>query len=80
MLTPVTCFSCGCPIGDVDDLFRHLRAARVRAALEAQDVAPDAAASARLQIDCCDLFGLLGIASDCCRMHLSTAIRFQDVY
>ena len=81
MLVPVCCFTCGCPIGDKEDLFRHLRAERVRAALAARDTAAtQAAADGGLQVDCEDILARLGVAHDCCRAHLITAMCFCDYY
>lgn len=81
MLVPVTCLTCGCPIGDKDDLFQHLRAERVREVLKKRGTAAAAAAVDRgLQIDCSDILDLLGIPHDCCRAHLVTAMKFSDLY
>jgi DNA-directed RNA polymerase subunit N (RpoN/RPB10) len=81
MLVPVLCFTCGCPVGDVEDLFRHMRAARVRAILaERGTTATQAAADAGLQIDCSDILDRLGVVHDCCRKALVTAMIFADYY
>jgi DNA-directed RNA polymerase subunit N (RpoN/RPB10) len=81
MLCPVLCFTCGCPVGDVAALFRHMRAARVRAVLAERGTAPAlAAADAGLQIDCSDILDQLCIDNDCCRKTLVTAMIFSDYY
>jgi len=81
MLVPVICFTCGNPIGDIEDLFHHLRAARVREILaERGTTATQAAADAGLQIDCSDILDRLGIKNDCCRKCLVTAMIFTDHY
>jgi DNA-directed RNA polymerase subunit N (RpoN/RPB10) len=81
MLVPILCFSCGCPIGDKEDLFRHMRAVRVREVLAARGTAPtQAPIDAGLQIECADILEQLGIVNDCCRAHLITAMNFADYY
>jgi len=81
MLVPVTCFTCGGPTGDVEDLFRHMRAKRVAAALGARGTAAThAAADAGLRVDCSDILDRLGITADCCRKVLVTAMDFSDYY
>jgi DNA-directed RNA polymerase subunit N (RpoN/RPB10) len=83
MLTPVVCLTCGCALGDKEDLFRHLRGARVREVLAARGTtATQAAADAGLQIDCSDILTLLGIPEEreCCRGHLVSAMIFFDYY
>lgn len=81
MLVPVLCFTCGYPVGDVEDLFHHMRAARVRAVLaERGTVAAQAATDAGLQIDCGDILDRLGVEHDCCRMTLVTAMIYTDLY
>jgi DNA-directed RNA polymerase subunit N (RpoN/RPB10) len=81
MLTPIVCLTCGCPIGDIEDLFRHMRAARVRELLgeRGTDVS-QAAIDVGLQLDCSDILELLGVRNDCCRAHLVSAMIFDDYY
>ena len=82
MLTPVRCLSCGLPIGDVATLFRILAAARAREERSRLDlhapasafVTPAYAASTR------DILDRLGIANDCCRVHLFTTMDFNDYF
>jgi DNA-directed RNA polymerase subunit N (RpoN/RPB10) len=81
MLVPILCLTCGCPIGDKEDLFRHARAARVKAVLASRKTtATQAAVDAGLQIDCSDILDRLGIREDCCRAHLTSAMIFLDYY
>ena len=82
MLTPVRCLSCGLPIGDVATIFRVLAAARAREERARLDihapasafVTPAYAAGTR------DILDRLGIANDCCRVHLFTAMDFNDYF
>ena len=81
MLVPILCFTCGCPIGDKEDLFRHLRAEKVREILkDRKTVATQAMIDAGLQIDCSDILDRLGIVYDCCRAHLISAMIYSDYY
>lgn len=81
MLTPVLCFTCGLPVDDRGDLFRHMRAERVREELGKRGTAAtQAAVDAGLQIDCSDILDDLGVRFICCRKTLITAMQFQDYY
>lgn len=83
MLIPVRCFTCGYPIGRVAALFRFIRARRVREYLKGRQVIPtQVMADAQLQIDMSDVFDRLAIPrdSDCCRVHLTSAMDFRDYY
>jgi DNA-directed RNA polymerase subunit N (RpoN/RPB10) len=81
MLVPVLCFTCGCAVGDVAPLFRHMRAARARAILaERGTTATRAGADAGLRVDCGDILDRLGVDHDCCRKTLITAMVFTDYY
>lgn len=81
MLVPIVCFTCGCPVGDREDLFRHMRAELVRRVLGERGTAPtQAAIDAGLRVDCADILDLLGVVNDCCRLHLVTAMVFADYY
>lgn len=81
MLTPVICFTCGLPIGDVATIFRFERAKLAEAILAEKKVAPGwAPVVGELQIDCSEIFDRLGIRADCCRTHLATAMQFDDQY
>jgi DNA-directed RNA polymerase subunit N (RpoN/RPB10) len=81
MLVPVVCFTCGLAIGDREDLFRHMRAERVRALLKSRGTtATQAAVDVGLEIDCTDILDLLGVTELCCRTHLVTAMGFADYW
>ncbi len=81
MLCPVVCFSCGCPIGDVADLFRHIRAKRVAAVLGEHKTLPtQAAVDPGLRIELTADLARLGVTNDCCVGHLITACEFGDYY
>ncbi|NBQ42410.1 MAG: hypothetical protein EBU23_07705 [Mycobacteriaceae bacterium] len=81
MLVPVTCFTCGCPVGDVEDLYRHKRAALVRTILaERGTAATQASVDAGLQIDCSHILDDLGVVGICCRKVLVSAMIFSDYY
>lgn len=81
MLCPIQCTTCGCPVGDKEALFRHMRAERVREIFAERGTAPaQAMTDAGLQIDCRDIFELLGIGPDCCRMTLAASMVFEDYH
>ena len=81
MLTPVLCFTCGFPIGDVEVLFQHMRADRIREILAKRGTtATQAAVDAGLQFDCGDILDKLKVTHDCCRKALVTAMIFTDYY
>jgi DNA-directed RNA polymerase subunit N (RpoN/RPB10) len=81
MLIPCVCFTCGYPIGDVDDLFRTMRARRAEQIVKERKTAPsNVAFDVGLQIDCSDIFDSLNIRHDCCRKSLASAMRFSDYY
>jgi len=81
MLCPVLCFTCGYPVGQIEDIFGHLRAAKVKKILsERKTTATQAAVDAGLQIDCSDILDKLNIMHACCRKTLVTAMIFADYY
>ena len=81
MLVPILCLTCGCPIGDKADLFRHLCAQLVQKTLKVRDIAPTQAAIAKdLQIDAEKILESLHIRHDCCRAHMVSAMVFSDYY
>ena len=81
MLVPVLCFTCGCSIADLEDIFRHLRAAKVKEILDQRKTtATQAAVDAGLQIDCSDILDTLNIMHACCRKTMVTAMIFADYY
>lgn len=81
MLTPVICFTCGLPVGDVEDLFRVKRAALIAAALAAHDTdAAFAPLDAKLETECASILDELHITADCCRITLTNNCDFNDLY
>ena len=81
MLIPIRCFTCKMPVGDVDDLFRSMRAARVRETLAARGTTPtQAAVDGGLQLDCSDILEKLGVRHSCCRKTLVTGMVFSDYF
>lgn len=69
MLIPIVCFTCGCPIGDKEDLFNALKAKKIKEKKNPDD-----------DIDCSDILDLLDIKNDCCRMHFISSMLFTDYY
>lgn len=81
MLTPIICFDCGRSVGDKEDLFRYMRAERVKKVLsEHGTIAAQAPADAGLQIDCSDILTDLEVHMDCCRKTLVSALIFADIH
>jgi DNA-directed RNA polymerase subunit N (RpoN/RPB10) len=75
------CFTCGLPVDDRGDIFRHMRAERVRAVLaERGTTATQAAVDSGLQIDCRDILEALGVDNDCCRKTMISAMQFSDYF
>lgn len=70
MLVPIICFTCGCPIGDKEDLFNYLKAQRME---ESHTGATD-------DLDCSDILTKLGIFNDCCKMHFISGMMFSEYY
>lgn len=64
MLIPVVCFTCGCPLGDKEDIFNHLKEENKRGENE----------------DYSDILELLDITNDCCKMHFISSILITDYY
>jgi DNA-directed RNA polymerase subunit N (RpoN/RPB10) len=72
MLVPIICFTCGCPIGDKEDLFNKLKEEKAKK-LNIRDID-------NKELDCSDILNKLDINNDCCRMHLITSMQFTDYY
>jgi DNA-directed RNA polymerase subunit N (RpoN/RPB10) len=64
MLIPVLCFTCGCPIGDKEDIFNYLKKETKRKDNE----------------DFSDILELLDIKNDCCKMHFISSMLITDYY
>lgn len=74
MLIPIVCFTCGCPIGDKEDLFNYLKAEKIRELKEHVQILDIST------LDCSDILQTLGINNDCCRMHFISSMLFTDYY
>ena len=90
MYVPIVCFSCGAPIGDLEDIYRAIHAKKVKAKLaelmgnnELMDnnkTPSNIAINSSLQISCEEELTKMGITAYCCRTHLVTSMRFSDKY
>lgn len=69
MLIPIICFTCGCPIGDKEDLFNYLKKEKIKEKKEIND-----------NLDCSDILNLLDITNDCCKMHFISSMLLVDYY
>jgi DNA-directed RNA polymerase subunit N (RpoN/RPB10) len=80
MLEPILCFTCGMSqVGDLFELFRHMRARAVADALGTTDAA-QALIDPDFSQDCEAIFVALGVTNDCCRMTMATSLDFHDYY
>lgn len=70
MLVPIVCFTCGCPIGDKEDLYNYMKAAKIRENLNKD---PE-------NLDCSEILKILDITNDCCKMHFISSMIFTDYY
>jgi hypothetical protein len=69
------------PVGDVDVLFRAMRAKLAEQVLRDRKTLPtQAAIDAGLAIDCGPILDALRVRNDCCRKTLVTAMEFQEYY
>lgn len=69
MLIPIVCFTCGCPLGDKEDLFNYLKYEKIKKQKEDTN-----------DLDCSDILDILDISNDCCRMHFISSMIFTDYY
>lgn len=69
MLIPIICFTCGCPIGDKEDLFNYLKNEKIKETKEDKE-----------NIDYLDILNLLDITNDCCKMHFISSMLLVDYY
>lgn len=83
MLTPVVCFTCGLPLGDIAPVYHHIRRKRMAARYGAPGapVAPTQAAvdpslSENTMGDVLEALRVEG----CCRTRLVTAMIFSEHY
>ena len=82
MYVPNSCFTCGAPIGDLEDIYRAIYSKKVKAKLAKYGAVPTVIAiNSSLQIDCIkELKLLLPDEAYCCITHLTTSVRFSDKY
>jgi DNA-directed RNA polymerase subunit N (RpoN/RPB10) len=81
MHTPPGCFSCGCSVGHLSEIYRFVREIRVSKKLAELGTAPEnAATDIRLKMDMSDLLDKLGIRADCCRVALTTTMQWKEMY
>lgn len=82
MFTPAVCLTCGAPVGDVADIFRHIREQRLREALKVSGELPEFAMSNyRQTVDMSDVFEKLRIVGcDYCRAVLATTLQWTDEF
>jgi len=81
MITPVTCFTCGLSLGDLDPIYQGIRRKRVKAFLEKEGVAPTKSTVDWALTE--DLMSDVLVAlkvGDCCKTHLVTAMNLTDHY
>ena len=83
MLTPIVCFSCGLPLGDLAFIYQYILAKRMTALYGTEDspVAPASAPLDQGQRDnlMADVLDALRLTS-CCRTRLCTAMDFRAYY
>ena len=84
MYVPCSCFTCGAPIGDLEDIYRAIYAKKVKVKLAElvghNEIPTKIAISSSLQISCEEELNKLHIYSYCCITHLTTSVRFSDKY
>ena len=81
MLIPVVCHTCGRPIGDKYELFRHMREKLVKKILQERGTdSTQAAVDVGLQIDCSEILTKLRIDEPCCRTRMTTGMVYSDYY
>ena len=84
MYVPNLCFSCGAPIGDIEDIYRAIVAKQVKLKLAKlmgdNDTPTNIAINSSFQINCEEELKKLGIFTYCCITHLTTSVRFSDKY
>ena len=74
MLIPIVCFTCGCPIGDKEDLFNYLKVEKIQSQKDKLQILNNN------ELDCSDILDKLDIVNDCCRMHFISSMLFTDYY
>lgn len=69
MLIPIVCFTCGCSIGDKEDLYNHLKKEKIKEKKQPDD-----------DVDCSKILEMLDISNDCCKMHFISNMKITDYY
>jgi len=67
MLIPILCITCGLPLADKEDIYKHLKLEKIRK-------------NKTETIDFQDILEQLDIVNECCKMHFITAMQFMDYY
>ena len=82
MYVPISCLTCGAPIGDLEDIYRAIYTKKAKDKLKQYGATPTKIAiNSSLQVDCTkELKILLPDESYCCIAHLTTSCRFSDKY
>ena len=80
MLTPIRCFTCAYPLGDIADIFRTLKREKIIKVAEENDIAVNKLFISEVEINMEKELDELNITSECCRMHMLTTVYFSDVY
>lgn len=82
MLTPITCFTCGLPLGDIAPVYTYIRQKR----MAERYGKPGSSAPTQMAIDPSLTENIMGDVLDalkvtkCCRTHLVTAMIFSEHY
>ena len=81
MLSPICCFTCSMPLGDVYEPFKNM-SDKVRSdALKKSGTCIEFALSnIDLDYDLVEIFEQLHIVSICCRMHINNSLNFMDEF
>lgn len=66
MLIPIVCFTCGCPIGDKEDLYNQMKKEAIEKNPEKNDFS--------------DILNSIDIRNDCCKMHFISSMLITDYY
>lgn len=82
MLTGIRCATCGCDtIGRIAAEFEELRNQKIKEICEKYNISPlMLSASPHGDIDLVDIYEALHIDKMCCRMNITTNIKFIDYY
>lgn len=72
MLIPIICFTCGCSIGDKEDLYNYLKTEKIKKNHSENHIDDD--------LDCIEILEKIDIMNDCCKMHFISSMIFTDYY